>query len=228
MLKYEQIKPSVYIETTVVSYLAARPSADATLSVRQRVTRQFWEDYSDNFEFIVSDVVITEIRQGDEIAAQRRVDALAGLTVLELSPEAVTLALELINAGAVPPHSLPDAQHIAIAVVNGIEYLTSWNYKHIVNETKRQHIDQVCRAAGYQPTILYTPVELIEEMHVKEKEHPPMDPILEECYKMKEEFAARFKTMQELVDYLKAENKKNKAEGWKYISLPPVKCHKQD
>ena len=89
MLKYEEIKPSVYIETTVVSYLAARPSADGTLSVRQRVTRQFWENYSDNFEFIVSDVVITEIRQGDEIAAQRRVDALAGLTVLELSPEAV-------------------------------------------------------------------------------------------------------------------------------------------
>ncbi len=228
MLKYEEIKPKVYIETTVVSYLAARPSTDATLSVRQRVTRQFWENYSDNFEFIVSDVVITEIRQGDETAAQRRVDALAGLTVLELTPEAVILALELINAGAVPPHSLPDAQHIAIAVVNGIEYLTSWNYKHIVNETKRQHIDQVCRAAGYHPTILYTPVELIEEMHVKEKEHPPMDPILEECYKMKEEFAARFKTMQELVDYLKAENKKNKAEGWKYISLPPIKYHKQD
>lgn len=228
MLKYKKIKSKVYIETTVVSYLVARPSTDAILSVRQRVTRQFWEDYSDNFEFIVSDVVITEIRQGDEIAAQRRVDALAGLTVLELSPEAVILALELINTGAIPPHSLPDAQHIAIAVVNGIEYLTSWNYKHIVNETKRQHIDQVCRAAGYQPTILYTPIELIEEMHVKEKEHPPMDPILEECYKMKEEFAARFKTMQELVDYLKAENKRNKAEGWKYVSLPPVKCHKQD
>ena len=63
---------------------------------------------------------------------------------------------------------------------------------------------------------------------MKEKEHPPMDPILEECYRMKAEFNARFKTMQELVDYLKAENKKNKAEGWKYVSLPPVKCHKKD
>ena len=228
MLKYEEIKSKVYIETTVVSYLVARPSTDVTLDARQRATRQLWEDYSDNFEFIVSDVVITEIRQGNEIAAQRRVDALAGLTVLELSPEAVILALELINAGAVPPYSLPDAQHIAIAVVNGIEYLTSWNYKHIVNETKRQHIDQVCQAAGYQPTILCTPAELIEETQMKEKEHPPMDPVLEECYRMKAEFAARFKTMQELVDYLKAENIKNKAEGWKYISLPPVKCHKQD
>ena len=228
MLKYEEIKPKVYIETTVVSYLVARPSTDATLGARQRVTQQLWENYSDNFEFVVSDVVITEIRQGNEIAAQRRIDALAGLTVLELSPEAIILALELINAGVIPPHSLPDAQHIAIAVVNGIEYLTSWNYKHIVNETKRQHIDRVCQVAGYQPTILCTPAELIEETQMKEKEHPPMDPILEECYKMKEEFAARFKTMQELVDYLKAENIKNKAEGWKYISLPPVKCHKQD
>ena len=61
---------------------------------------------------------------------------------------------------------------------------------------------------------------------MKEKQHPPMDPVLEECYRMKEEFAARFKTMQELVDYLKAENIKNKAEGWKYISLPPAKHHK--
>ena len=65
---------------------------------------------------------------------------------------------------------------------------------------------------------------------MKEKQHPPMDPILEECYKMKEEFAARFKTMQELVDYLKAENIRNKAAGWKYISLPspPTKHYKQD
>ena len=228
MIKYEDIKPKVYIETTVVSYLAARPRADEILGGRQQVTEHLWEDYSDNFEFIVSDIVITEIRQGDEMAAQRRIDAVAGLTVLDLSPQASALALKLVNTGAVPPHSLPDAQHIAIAVVNGIEYLTSWNYKHIVNETKRQYIDRVCQAAGYQPTILCTPAELIEEMHMKEKQHPPMDPILEECYRMKEEFAARFKTMQELVDYLKAENIKNKAEGWKYISLPPVKCHKQD
>ena len=228
MIKYTDIKPKVYIETTVVSYLVARSSADAILNARQRATRQFWEDSSDNFELVVSDIVITEIRQGNEIAAQRRIDALAGLTVLDLTPEAVVLALELINAGAVPQESLPDAQHIAVAVVNGIEYLTSWNYKHIVNETKRQHIDRICRAAGYQPIILCTPAELIEEIQMKEEQHPPMDPVLEECYRMKAEFASRFKTMQELVDYLKAENIKNKAEGWKYISPPSAKRHKQD
>ena len=110
----KKIKPSVYIETTVVSYLTSRASADDILGSRQRATRQLWEDHSDNFEFIVSDIVITEIRQGDAIAAQHRVDALAGLPVLDLSPEAIVLAVELINAGAVPPHSLPDAQHIAM------------------------------------------------------------------------------------------------------------------
>ena len=228
MIKYEAIKPKVYIETTVVSYLVARPSNDVTLTERQRATRELWENYPDTFEFIVSDIVITEIRQGNKIAAQRRIDALAGLTVLDMSPEAIVLALELIEAGAVPQHSLPDAQHIAVAVVNGIEYLASWNYKHIVNETKRQHIDQICQVSGYQPIILCTPAELIEEIQMKEEQHPPMDPVLEECYRMKAEFAARFKTMQELVDYLKAENIKNKAEGWKYISPPSAKHHKQD
>ncbi len=162
MIKYEEIKPKVYIETTVVSYLAARLSEDVILGARQQATRQLWEDYSDNFEFIVSDIVITEIRRGDETAAQRRIDALSGLTVLDLSPDAVVLA-----------------------------------------------------------------AELIEEIQMKEKQHPPMDPILEECYRMKEEFAAQFKTMQELVDYLKAENIKNKAAGWKYIS-PLAKRHKHD
>ncbi len=227
MIKYAEIRPKVYVETTVVSYLVARPSNNITLAARQRATRQLWNDYSNNFEFIVSDIVITEIRQGNETAAQRRIDAVAGLTVLNLSPETVVLAQDLITSGAVPKESQTDAQHIAVAVVYGIEYLTSWNYKHIVNETKRQHIDQVCRAAGYQPTTLCPPIELIEELHVKEKQHPPMDPVLEECYRMKAEFNARFKTMQELVDYLKAENIKNKAAGWKYISPPPpTKRHK--
>ena len=109
-------------------------------------------------------------------------------------------------------------------------YIETTVVSYLVARLSEDETLQVCRAVGYQPTILCTPAELIEEMHMKEKQHPPMDPILEECYKMKEEFAARFKTMQELVDYLKAENVRNKAAGWKYISPPsqPTKHHKQD
>ena len=203
-----------------MSYLAARPSHDVTLAARQQVTLQLWEEYSNNFEFVISNVVVSEAREGNPIAAQRRLEMLANLPVVDMSSEAIMLVDKLIDAGAVPQHSRPDAQHIAIATVNNIEYLVSWNYKHIVNETKRQLINEVCHAAGFQPTTLCTPTELIEEVQMKEKPDTRMDPVLEECYRMKEAFAARFKSAQELNDYLIAETEKNKALGWKYLPPP--------
>lgn len=221
MIQYNTTKPRIYVETTVVSYLVARPSHDVTLAARQQATQQLWTEHSHNFEFVVSDIVLTEISQGDAMAVRHRLEVLTGLTVLNISPEANTLAQNLIDTGAVPQNLRPDAQHIAIATVNSIEYLISWNYKHIVNATKRDLINQVCRASGFQPTTLYTPIELIEEIQVKEKPDTRMDPILEECYQMKEAFAAKFNSMEELYNYLKANQKKFKALGWKYAPPPP-------
>ena len=151
MVHYTAGKPKVYVETTVVSYLVARPSNDVTVSDRQRSTRRLWEEYSDIFEFVTSEIVLGEAERGDPREAERRTGMLDNLTELRLLPEATALAHKLIDAGAVPLQSLSDAQHIAIAVVHNVEYLVSWNYKHIVNETKRQHIKDVCLAAGYQP-----------------------------------------------------------------------------
>lgn len=230
MIEYNTAKPKVYVETTVVSYLAARPSHDVALAARQQATRQLWDEHFDNFEFVISNIVLSEIREGDPIAAQRRLEVLGNLPVLDMSSEAIMLVDELIDAGAVPPHSRPDAQHIAIAVVSNIEYLVSWNYRHIVNETQRRQINEVCHSAGFQPTILCTPAILIEEIQVKEKPDTRMDPVLEECYRMKEAFAAKFKSAQELDDYLVAETEKNKALGWKYLPPPPrrTESHKKD
>ncbi len=221
MIQYNTLKPKVYVETTVVSYLVARPSHDMTLAIRQQATQQLWTEYAENFEFMISDIVLNEISRGDVIAAQRRLEVLADLPVLDVSLETIMLEENLIDAGAVPQRSRPDAQHIAIATVNSIEYLVSWNYKHIVNETKRNLINEVCHAAGFQPTTLCTPIELIEGIQMKEKPDTRMDPVLEECYRMKEEFAAQFNSAQALYDYLKAEQKKFKALGWKYLPPPP-------
>ena len=221
MIQYNIIKPKVYVETTVVSYLTARPSHDVTLASRQQATQRLWTEYVEKFEFVISNVVVSEAREGDPTAAQRRLEVLANLPVLDMSLEALMLVDKLIDAGAVPQQSRPDAQHIAIATVNNIEYLVSWNYKHIMNETKRNLINDVCHAAGFQPITLCTPTELIEEIQMKEKPDTRMDPILEECYRMKEAFAARFKSAQELDNYLVAETKKNKALGWKYLPPPP-------
>ena len=221
MIQYNTIKPRVYVETTVVSYLVARPSYDVMIASRQQATQQLWTEYADRFEFMISDIVLNEVSRGDIIAAQHRLEMLADLPVLDVSSESIMLEESLIDVGAVPQRSRPDAQHIAIATVNSIEYLISWNYKHIVNETKRNLINDVCHAAGFQPTTLCTPIELIEEIQVKEKHDTRMDSVLEECYRMKEEFAAQFKSAQELYDYLKAEQKKFKALGWKYLPPPP-------
>lgn len=221
MVQYTTEKPKVYIETTVVSYLVARPSNDVTVSDRQRLTRQLWEEYSDAFEFVTSDIVLGEAERGDPREAERRITLLDDLRTLPLSPEAAALAHKLIEEETMPPQFLPDAQHIAIAVVHSIEYLVSWNYKHIVNETKQQHIKDVCLAAGYQPTTLCTPEALIEEIQMKEHVEPQTDPILEECYRMKAEFAAQFNSIEELYDYLKAREKKRKAQGKIYIDPPP-------
>ena len=221
MVHYTAGKPKVYIETTVVSYLVARPSNSATVSDRQQATRRLWEEYSDAFEFVTSDIVLEEAERGDSREAERRTAVLDDLRTLPLSLEAAALAHKLIDAGAVPPQSLSDAQHIAIAVVHSIEYLVSWNYKHIVNETKRQHTNDVCVAAGYQPTTLCTPGVLIEEMQMKEQHEPQTDPILEECYRIKAEFSAQFNSIEELYDYVKAQEKKRRAQGRIYIDPPP-------
>ncbi|MCY3550890.1 MAG: type II toxin-antitoxin system VapC family toxin [Candidatus Poribacteria bacterium] len=228
MIYFAAEKPKVYIETTVVSYLVSRPSAAATVASWQQATRRLWEESTDRFEFVVSDVVLDEVKEGDVIAAQQRLEVLSLLRVLETSPETDLLAQKLLNAGAVPQRSAPDAEHIAIATVHSIEYLVSWNHKHIVNENKRDHINQVCQEAGFNPITIYTPIELMEEFHMKEIPEDYTDPILEECYRMKEAFAAKFNSIEELSAYLRARQEERKRQGVKYVSYykPPEESDK--
>lgn len=226
MLKYVTIKPKVYIESTVVSYLVARPSNNPILAARQEASRQLWEDYADRFEFVISRIVRAEIQRGDVTASQQRLEVVLPLTVLEISPEVNMLTQKLLDAGAVPRNSEPDAQHIAIATVHSVEYLVSWNHKHIVNENKCEHINQVCREAGFQPTTICTPIQLMEDIQMKEapEKHPEFDPetytdpILEECYRIKAEISAQFKTLEEFFEYIRAGEEEDKRNGIKYVS----------
>ena len=226
MINYQKIKPRVYIEPTVISHLVARPSNDAILASWQKASRQLWEDYADKFEFIISPIVRAEIQQGDVIAAQQRLEVVSQLTVLEVLPEANVLAQKLIDAGAVPRNSELDAQHIAIATAHGVDYLVSWNHKHIANENKREHINSVCQEAGFQPTTLCTPMKLMEDIQMKEtpEKQPEFDPetytnpILEECYRIKAEISAQFNSMDELYAYFKAIQEEDKRNGIKYVS----------
>ncbi|MXV74954.1 type II toxin-antitoxin system VapC family toxin [Candidatus Poribacteria bacterium] len=231
MLKYTTIKSRVYIEPTVISHLVARPSNDAILASWQRASRQLWEDYTDRFEFVISPIVRAEIQRGDPTAAQQRLAVVSSLTVLEISPEMDNLVEKLLDSGAVPRNARPDAQHIAIATGHGVDYLVSWNHKHIVNKNKREYINQICQAAGFQPITICTPMELMEDIQMKETPEKQLEfdpetytnPILEECYRIKAEISAEFKTQAEFFAYLKALEEEDKRNGIKYVAYDPSK-----
>ncbi len=159
------MKPKAYIETTIVSYLTAWPSRDVVIAGHQQISRQWWNTAADRFELVASQLVVDEASGGDADAARDRLAALERVTLLDASGEALELARQLVSAGAVPEEAAEDAAHIAIAVTNGVEFLVTWNCRHIANATMRPRIEAVCRGAGYEPTVICTPDELMESDH---------------------------------------------------------------
>lgn len=118
---------------------------------------------SDRVLVVASQLVVREAGKGDMPAAQRRLGILKGLELLEITPEATTLARALIDDGVVPDTSLEDALHVSVAVVNGCKYLRTWNYRHLVGAGVRARIEAFCRDKGYEPAIICTPEELLED-----------------------------------------------------------------
>ncbi len=156
------MKSRVYLETTIPSYLTAWPSRDIVRAAEQEVTRSWWKT-RDAFELYVSELVVDEVTAGDPQAAVQRLEALAGIQLLGMTREAEALGAELVKQAAVPQRAAIDALHIALAAVHGMNYLLTWNCKHIANATMRGRIEEVCRAVGVEPPIICTPMELLEE-----------------------------------------------------------------
>jgi hypothetical protein len=156
------MKSRVYIETSVVSYLTALPSSDLVRAAHQQLTTEWWTK-REGFALFVSDAVLTEVRQGDPAAAARRLAAVDGLQVLAATREANELATALLTAAAMPRKAAIDAVHVAIATVNGMDFLLTWNCTHIANAVMRPRIETVCRDAGFDPPTICTPEELQPE-----------------------------------------------------------------
>ena len=154
------MKPAAYIETSVISYLAARPSRDVVVAAYQEVTREWWRDAPDRFDLVASELVVTESAAGDTDAARARLQVLESVTLVNVTDESEELTRLLLDLGAVPRQAAADAAHIAIAVTNGVDYLVTWNFRHIANATMRLQIERVCRQAGYEPPVICTPNEL--------------------------------------------------------------------
>lgn len=134
----------VYLETSIISYLAARPSRDVVVAGHQQTTRDWWETQRQRF-VVASQLVVQEARAGDADAAQQRLALLTTVELLSTTETALELAQFLVAQRAVPAQAAADALHIAIAVTNGVEYLLTWNCRHIANATTRHPIERLCR-----------------------------------------------------------------------------------
>jgi len=152
----------VYVETTFVSYLIARPSRDLIVAGHQQITHDWWDTRRGDYELCVSQLVLQEAGEGAAEAAQERLDVLATMTVLEINEEAVELAEELVRAGALPAKAGNDALHIAVAAIHRIPYLLTWNCRHMANATMRAQIESVCASQGFKAPIICTPEEMME------------------------------------------------------------------
>jgi predicted nucleic acid-binding protein len=153
-------KESVYIETSIVSYLVAKPSRDLLIAARQQLTAAWWEDRRAEFELFISPVVLDECGRGDQLYAAKRLALLVEIPLLDVSPEAISLGHELIRQHALPVKAAQDALHIAVAAVHRLNYLLTWNCKHMANVQLRRGIERTCQAGGYQAPLLCTPNEL--------------------------------------------------------------------
>lgn len=157
------MKPRAYVETTIASYLVAWPSRDLIVAAHQQITREWWHGHREEFDLFISQLVLREAGAGDSDAAARRLRLLQDIALLEQNDEAAALAEILMKSIPLPSRAEADALHIAIATVHRMDYLVTWNCTHIANARLRGSIERISRSQGYEPTVICTPDELLED-----------------------------------------------------------------
>ena len=155
-------KPTIYIETSIISYLAARPSPDLMTVACQQITTRWWEGSRRFYKVVTSALVVAESREGDPQMAKKRLDLLRGISALRTTEEAKELARALTQKGALPHKAQADALHIAIAAAHGVDYLLTWNCRHIDNPATKPLVREVCLSEGYACPEICTPFEIME------------------------------------------------------------------
>jgi predicted nucleic acid-binding protein len=156
------IKRRVYIETTVASYYTARPSRDVMVAGHQRATRKLWAKLAAQYETYVSALVYQEAEKGDLEQATMRLAAIKPFRMLDIDEEARSLAEEIIVGKGIAKEYPEDALHIAVAAVNGMEVLVTWNFAHLNNPFTRMMVRQIVENAGYACPEICSPEELLE------------------------------------------------------------------
>jgi predicted nucleic acid-binding protein len=152
---------TVYIETSIIGYLTARPSNNLILMANVEATREWWDTRHTQFDLYISQVVLDEVAQGDAEIATRRLEILHDFPLLAVSEAVQNLAVEFLAKSNLPPKAADDALHIAAATVYGLDYLLTWNCKHIANAQIQKKLTQISFDLGYELPTICTPYELM-------------------------------------------------------------------
>jgi predicted nucleic acid-binding protein len=155
-----QTKPKVYVETSVLSYLAAKPSKDVIASGRQLITRRWWDTEREQYRLVVSEAVEAECERGDPQMVERRRELLQQVSLFPVEERILEVAKLLVVPGAIPEKAGPDAVHIAAAAVEQCDFLLTWNFRHIANVRIRREVERILARHGYTKTTICTPEEL--------------------------------------------------------------------
>ena len=151
----------IYIESTIPSYVVARPARDLLQAARQQLTHDWWDLQREKHELFTSQVVLDEIAAGEREMAKRRLELLAGLALLISTPDVESLAADVLQSGLLPATADGDAAHIALATAYGMDILLTWNCRHIANAAIVGRLRKLVAERGYTLPEIYTPEELL-------------------------------------------------------------------
>ena len=154
-------KKATYIETSIVSYLTARPTNNLLAAAWQKITVDWWDMQRIRFDLYTSDVTVEEAGRGDPEAATRRLMALSGIPILPITEAVVALSKALVQGRALPSKALDDALHIAVSAVHGVDYLLTWNCRHLDNAETKPIMRSICTLHGHTSPEICTPQELM-------------------------------------------------------------------
>ena len=154
---------TAYIETTIPSYYTARNARSILQASRQLATREWWDGGCSGFELVTSTETLNEAGEGDREMAKARLELLRGIRILPVTEAAGELARALVSSGLVPAIASPDAVHIALASVYQIDFLVTWNFKHIANPHIRERMRTRINDSGFRMPVMCSPEELLND-----------------------------------------------------------------
>jgi len=153
--------PSLYLETSIIGYLTIRPTPNLITASNALITEDWWTNRRQNFVIYISEIVLEEVARGDQEIASKRLELLDELPLLQINQTVEELAKAFLTQSNLPPKASDDALHIALATVYKLDYLLTWNCKHIANAQIQKKLSQISQKFGYELTTICTPYELM-------------------------------------------------------------------